>query len=66
MSFNLMVVDTTKCPCRKCDKRHAFCHGQCEDYAKWVENKPKKQPNLYVEGGKMVDVFHKKGRVITK
>lgn len=65
-NFNLMTCDTSKCPCRKCDKRHAFCHGECQNYKEWVESKPKTPINLYSKSGKMTDPFHKKGRVITK
>lgn len=24
-----------KCPCFQCGKRHAGCHGSCEDYQAW-------------------------------
>ena len=24
-----------ECPCRYCDKRHATCHSECEDYKSW-------------------------------
>lgn len=64
--INLMTCDTEHCPCRKCDKRHAFCHGECPDYKEWESKKPKKMPNTYTEKGTLKDPFHKKGRVITK
>ena len=64
--FNLMTCDTTNCPCRYCDKRHAFCHGECKKYKEWVDNKPKPKPNTYLPSGKAKDPFHRKGRVITK
>ena len=66
MSFNLMVADTTKCPCKECDKRHALCHGTCKDYKEWEKTRPRTPRNLYNARGKMKDIFHKKGRVITK
>lgn len=64
MSFNLMVADNTKCPCRECDVRHAFCHGTCEKYKEWERSRPRTPRNLYNARGKMKDPFHKKGRII--
>ena len=26
-----------KCPCLKCDKRNAYCHGECEEYKKYAK-----------------------------
>lgn len=51
-------------PCKDCTKRHVGCHGECADYKSFNENRPKKRTNTYHASGKMVDPFHKKGRVI--
>ena len=24
-----------KCPCIDCERRHATCHGKCEEYKEW-------------------------------
>ena len=53
-------------PCYQCKERNATCHGHCERERIFNENKPKKQPNIYMEMGKLKDNFHKKGRIITK
>ena len=63
-NFNIMNYDPRECPCRNCDKRHAFCHGECEQYKEFIATRPKKPTNTYCESGKMTDPFHKKGRVI--
>ena len=65
--FNAMIMcyDPSKHPCRNCDKRHAFCHGTCEKYLEFERNRPRNPRNMYNARGKMKDVFHKKGRVLT-
>lgn len=60
-----MNYDPEKHPCRYCDKRHAFCHGECEIYKDFERNRPRNPRNLYNARGKMKDLFHKKGRVLT-
>lgn len=29
------------CPCKKCEKRHATCHGNCEEYKEWAKENEK-------------------------
>ena len=58
--------DPHSCPCYQCTERCVGCHGTCEKYKQFVQNKPKRKPNTYMESGKMRDPFHKKGRIITK
>jgi hypothetical protein len=65
-NFNICNYDPREHPCRNCDKRHAFCHGECELYKEFNATKPKKPQNTYVEMGKCKDPFHKKGRILTK
>jgi hypothetical protein len=31
------LVNRKAPPCRGCHRRHAKCHGQCEDYAAYVQ-----------------------------
>lgn len=31
------LVNRTTPPCKGCQRRHAKCHGQCEDYAAYVQ-----------------------------
>jgi hypothetical protein len=69
MSINDMLFmnyNPNKHPCKDCNKRHAFCHGECKDYQEFERNRPKPPKPIYLESGKMKDPFHKKGRVITK
>ena len=61
-----MNYDPSKHPCRNCDKRHAFCHGECETYKEFERNRPRTPRNMYNARGKMKDPFHKKGRVIRR
>ena len=35
--------NTNMCPCKDCKDRHATCHGSCEKYKEWQENRPKVQ-----------------------
>ena len=32
------LVNRTFPPCKGCQRRHAKCHGQCEDYAAYLED----------------------------
>ncbi len=63
-NFNIVTYDPREHPCHHCNERNAYCHGTCERYKKFNETKPKKPTNTYHESGKLVDPFHKKGRVI--
>lgn len=31
------LVNRTAPPCQGCQRRHVKCHGQCEDYAAYVQ-----------------------------
>lgn len=31
------LVNRTAPPCKGCQRRHAKCHGQCEDYAVYLQ-----------------------------
>ena len=59
-----MNYDPRKHPCKDCKKRHAYCHGECEEYKEFERTRPRNPRNSYNARGKMRDVFHKKGRVI--
>lgn len=61
-----MNYDPRNHPCKECNERNAYCHGICEKYKEFERNRPRTPENLYNARGKMKDVFHKKGRVITK
>ena len=59
--------DPRKHPCFNCTKRHATCHGVCEDYKEFERTRPRKSiTNTYIESGKARDPFHRKGRVIRR
>lgn len=66
MAFNrnVMNYDPGKHPCYECKKRHATCHGECEEYKDFEANRPRTPRNMYNARGKFKDPFHKKGRVI--
>ena len=32
------LVNRTAPPCKGCQRRHAKCHGQCEDYAVYLQD----------------------------
>lgn len=59
-----MSYDPRKHPCYGCTKRNATCHGTCQDYKNFEENRPRTPRNMYNARGKMKDTFHKNGRVI--
>ena len=61
-----MNYDPRKHPCKDCTKRNAYCHGVCEEYKEFEQNRPRTPRNMWSARGKLKDVFHKKGRVITK
>ena len=65
-NISTMNYDPKKCPCFQCTERTPYCHGQCERYKAFNEQRPKKPINLYHRAGKMRDTFHKKGRVIRR
>ena len=60
-----MNYDPRNHPCKDCTKRTATCHGECKEYKEFERNRPRTPRNLYNARGKMRDVFHKKGRVLT-
>lgn len=69
MGFNNVFFenyDPRNHPCKDCIERSAECHGKCERYKAFNEQRPKKPINLYHRAGKMRDTFHKKGRVIRR
>ena len=37
----------SECPCRYCDKRHATCHGTCEDYKEWSKRNENNRKMVY-------------------
>lgn len=61
-----MNYDPRKHPCKDCQKRHAYCHGHCEEERIFNENRPKRVVrNTYINDTRKVkDPFHRKGRVI--
>ena len=67
MNANIVYMnyDPNKHPCKNCDKRHAFCHGECQEYKDFEAKRPRTPQNLYNARGKLHDSFHKKGRVLT-
>ena len=60
-----MPFDPHKHPCYGCAERNATCHGECQKYKDFEANRPRTPRNMYNARGKMKDVFHKKGRVLT-
>ena len=45
-----------------------FCNknnGVCEEYKEFERNRPRTPRNTWNARGKLKDIFHKKGRVIT-
>lgn len=32
------LVNRTAPPCKGCQRRHARCHGECEDYAVYLQD----------------------------
>lgn len=54
MNIMSMNYDPNKHPCRYCKRRSPTCHGECEDYKEWNENRPKnyKVFDSYVPMGK--------------
>lgn len=43
------------CPCKNCADRHLSCHGQCEKYKAWAEEK--RAANKAITKNKMTDTF---------
>lgn len=60
-----MPFDPRKHPCFGCTERNATCHGNCERYKEFESKRPRTPRNMYNAKGKMKDLFHKKGRVLT-
>ena len=60
-----MPFDPRKHPCFGCTERNATCHGVCERYKEFESKRPRTPRNMYNAKGKMKDLFHKKGRVLT-
>ena len=60
-----MPFDPRKHPCYGCTERNATCHGTCEKYKEFESKRPRTPRNMYNAKGKMKDLFHKKGRVLT-
>lgn len=44
-----MLPETTKCPCKGCDKRHVGCHGRCSDYSEWSKLREKARQKDFLE-----------------
>ena len=38
-------------PCKDCDERHLYCHGECRKYQEWADEVRKQTP-IKTEGEK--------------
>lgn len=62
-----MNYDPNKHPCRYCKRRSPTCHGECEDYINWNENRPREPRSFTSSYGKAkVGALSHKNKIIKK